>query len=96
MRPVLWGLLGLVVCLPLALVLLIVTAAKYPAMDAFTVKLPPGIQTTIADLIMQKAGYAKDSMKGVDRAIRFDPENPDAWTRRCHDLPDGITSDAAT
>ncbi len=33
MRPVLRGLLGFVLCLPLAFVLLIITAAKYPAMD---------------------------------------------------------------
>jgi len=96
MRPVLWGLLGFVVCLPLAFVLLIVTAAKYPAMDTFTLKLPAGIQTTVADLILQKAGYGKDSAKGIDRAIKFDPENPDAWTRRCRGNLDGTTSDQAT
>src|SRR6266481_8677799 len=84
MRLVLWGLLGLVVCLPLAFVLLIVLAAKYPAMDAFTMKLPAEVQTTIADLILQETDYGKDSAKGIDRALRFDPENPDAWTRRCH------------
>ena len=96
MRPVLWGLLGFILCLPLAFVLLIVTAAKYPAMDTFTLKLPAGIQTTVADLILQKAGYGKDSAKGIDRAINFDPENPDAWTRRCHGNLDGTTSDQAT
>ncbi len=80
MRPVLWGLLGLVICLPLAFVLLIVAAAKYPAMDTFTMKLPATAQTTVADLILQNAGYGKDSAKGIDRALRFDPENPDAWT----------------
>ena len=96
MRPVLWGLLGLVVCLPLAFVLLIITAAKYPAMDSTTIKLPADIQTTVGDLIMQKVGYGKDSAKGIDRALRFDPENADAWTRRCHDNLDGTTSDPAT
>jgi tetratricopeptide (TPR) repeat protein len=96
MRPVLWGLLGLVVCLPLAFVLLIVTAAKYPAMDTFTMKLPAEVQTTVADLILQKAGYGKDSAKGIDRAIKFDPENPDAWTRRCYGNLDGRTPDQAT
>jgi len=80
MRPVLWGLLGLVVCLPLAFVLLIIVAAKYPAMDSFTMKLPASVQTTVADLILQKAGYGKGSAKGIDRALRFDPESPDAWT----------------
>ena len=96
MRPVLWGLLGLVVCLPLAFVLLIITAAKYPAMDSTTIKLPADIQTTVGDLIMQKVGYGKDSAKGIDRALRFDPENADAWTRRCHNNFDGTTPDPAT
>jgi len=96
MRPVLWGLLGLVICLPLAFVLLIVAAAKYLAMDTFTMKLPATAQTTVADLILQNAGYGKDSAKGIDRALRFDPENPDAWTRRCHGNLDGTTSDPAT
>jgi tetratricopeptide (TPR) repeat protein len=96
MRPVLWGLLGLVVCLPLGLVLLIVAAAKYPAMDNFTLKLPADIQTTVGDLIMQKAGYGKDSTTRIDRALRFDPENADAWTRRCHENVNGTTSDPAT
>ena len=96
MRPVLWGLLGLIVCLPLGFVLLIVTAAKYPAMDNFTMKLPTDIQTTVGDLIMQKSGYGKDSTKRIDRALRFDPENADAWTRRCHENLDGTTSDPAT
>jgi tetratricopeptide (TPR) repeat protein len=96
MRPVLWGLLGLVVCLPLAFVLLLVVAAKYPAMDAFTTKLPEGVQTTVGDLILQKAGYGKDSAKAIDRALKFDPENPDAWTRRCHGNLNERPSDQAT
>jgi hypothetical protein len=96
MRPVFWGLLGLVVCLPLAFVLMIVIAARYPAMDALTIKLPAGIQTTVADLILQKTGYGRDSAKGIDRALRFDPENADAWTRRCQNNFDGTTSDPAT
>jgi tetratricopeptide (TPR) repeat protein len=84
MRLVLWGLLGFVVCLPLAFVLLIVAAAKFPAMDNFTIKLPATVQTPVADLILQNAGYGKDAATETDRVIRFDPENADAWTRRCH------------
>jgi len=99
MRPVLWGLLGLLFCLPLAFVLLIVLAAKYPAMDSFTMKLPADLRTTVSDLILQKAGYGKDSAKAVDRALIFDPENADAWTRRCHTNLNNLndtTSDPAT
>src|SRR5260370_42258478 len=94
-RCVLWGLLGLVVCLPLAFVLLIVLAAKYPAIDTFTMKLPAEVQTTVADLILQKTGYGKDSEKGIDRALRFDPDNADAWTHRPHAHLDGTLNGTA-
>jgi tetratricopeptide (TPR) repeat protein len=95
MRPVLWGLLVFVVCLPLAFVLLIAAAAKYPAMDALTVKLPSGIRTTVADLTLRNAGYGKDSIKLVDRAIVLDPESADAWGRRCHGDGDKTSYDQA-
>jgi tetratricopeptide (TPR) repeat protein len=95
MRPVLWALLGFVVCLPLAFVLLIAVAAKFPAMDNFTSNLPATVQTTVADLIMQNAGYGQDAAKKTDRAIRFDPDNADAWTRRCHGLVGEKTYDQA-
>ena len=45
MRPVLWGLLVFVLCLPLAFVLSLVAAARYPSMDAFTMKLPIDFRT---------------------------------------------------
>lgn len=95
MRPVLWGLLVFVICLPLAFVLFLIAAAKYPAFDALTVKLPTGVRTTIADLTLRNAGYGKDSIKRVDRAIELDPENADAWSRRCHGNNDKTTFDQA-
>ena len=96
MRPVLWGLLGFVVSLPLAFVLLIIAAAKFPAMDSFTARLPATVQIPVADLILQKAFYGKDAAKGIDRALRFDPENADAWSRRFNNNIQGATSDPAT
>jgi tetratricopeptide (TPR) repeat protein len=95
MRPVLWGLFVFIVCLPMAFVLLIIAAAKYPAMDAFTMKLPTDVRTAVADLTLRNAGYGKDSAKGVDRAITLDPDNADAWGRRCHLGDDGATGDQA-
>jgi hypothetical protein len=95
MRPVLWGLLVFVVCLPLAFVLLIAAAAKYPAMDALTVKLPAAIRTTVADLTLRNAGYGKDSVTLVDRAVVLDPESADAWGRRCHGDGDKASYDQA-
>lgn len=95
MRPVLWGLLIFVVCLPLTFVLYLVAAAKYPAMDGLTMKLPTGIRTAVADLTLRNAGYGKGSVKLVDRAIELDPENADAWSRRCHGDGDRATDDLA-
>ena len=95
MRPVLWGLLVFAVCLPLVFVLFLVAAAKYSALDALTVKLPAGIRTTVADLTLRNAGYGKDSVKLVDRAINLDPDSSDAWGRRCHGNGDTTTYDQA-
>jgi hypothetical protein len=68
------GLLRFVVCLPLAFILLIVLTEKYPAMDTFTMKLPAEVQTTKADLVLQKVGYGEGSAKEIDLTIRLDPE----------------------
>jgi tetratricopeptide (TPR) repeat protein len=93
MRPVLWGLLIFVVCLPLTFVLFLVAAAKYPTMDAFTRKLPAGTRTAVADITLRNAGYGKDSVNLVNRAIELDPESADAWSRRCHGDGDKATYD---
>jgi tetratricopeptide (TPR) repeat protein len=93
MRPVLWGLFVFIICLPMVFVLLIVGAAKYSAMDAFTMTLPTGVRAAVADLTLRNAGYGKDSAMGVDRAIKLDPDSADAWGRRCHLGDDGATGD---
>jgi tetratricopeptide (TPR) repeat protein len=82
-------------CGPLVFVLLIVAGARYPAMDAFTMKLPAGFRTAVADLTLRNTGFGKDSAKGIDRAINLDPENVDAWARRCHGNDDETTYDQA-
>jgi tetratricopeptide (TPR) repeat protein len=84
MRPVLWGLLVFAVCMPLVFVLFLVAAARYPAMDSFTTSLPSSIRATVAELTMRKMGFGKDAAQRIDRTIRLDPENSDAWSRRCH------------
>jgi tetratricopeptide (TPR) repeat protein len=83
MRPVLWGLLVFVVSLPLVFVLFLVIAARYPAMDSFTMSLPSGIRATVAELTMRNAGFDKNAAQRIDRTIRLDPESSDAWSRRC-------------
>jgi tetratricopeptide (TPR) repeat protein len=96
MRPVLWALLVFVVCLPLAFVLLIVAAAKYPAMDAFTMKLPTLVRATVAELTLRSAGFGKDSVQGIERTIKLNPENADAWGRRCRFTDDQTKYDQTT
>jgi tetratricopeptide (TPR) repeat protein len=63
---------------------MIVAAARYQGMDAFTVNLPANVRTAVAELALRNAGHGKDSAKGTDRAIKLDPESADAWSRRCH------------
>lgn len=83
MRPVWWGLLFAVLCLPLAFVLFLIPAAKYPGMDSLTMKLPAGVRSVVAELALHHAGYSEDSATRIDRVVRLDPESAGAWTRRC-------------
>src|ERR1700704_2632792 len=78
MRPVLWGLLGLLVCLPVAFVLLILTAAKYSAMDAFTMKLQ-------ADLLSDREylAVAYDRTNQSAKATAICTKAPTGW-KPCH------------
>ncbi|MEO6807098.1 MAG: hypothetical protein ABI209_13245 [Edaphobacter sp.] len=96
MRRVLWGLLIFLLCLPLAFVLWVAAAAKYPAMDSFTMTLPAGVRATVAELTMRNAGYGKDSAKAIDRTIAIDPDNSDAWSRRCQGNFQKIKGDIAS
>lgn len=95
MRLVLWGLLIFIVCLPLAFVLYLVAAARYPSMDGFTAKLPSAVGSAVSQITLRRAGYGKDEGKAVNRSIQLDPENPDAWTRLCHFNDDAAGDEAA-
>jgi tetratricopeptide (TPR) repeat protein len=90
MRPISWGLLVFVLCLPLTFVLYLVAAARYPAMDGFTAKLPDMVGAAVAQIELRKAPSGKDGSKALDRVLRLDPENAEAWSWRCH------TNDTAT
>lgn len=83
MRPVLWGLLFAVFCMPLVFVLFLISAAKYTALDALTLKLPIGIRAPVAELALHNVGFGKESSARLDRVIRLDPDSSDAWSRRC-------------
>ncbi len=82
-RYVLFGLLVAVLCSPLILVGLLLTASAVPAMDRVTLAMPRGVRTIVAKVAMQKVGYGKDAEPKSRRAIRLDPENAEAWSRLC-------------
>jgi len=83
MRRVGWALLVVVLCTPLAFTVYLVTAARYPALDRVTLTLPMAIRQPVAGIVMQKAGYGDKSTAAIDRVVRIDPDNGDAWSRRC-------------
>lgn len=83
MRPLGWGMLFAALCLPLAFVIFLTQAARRPALDSITLRLPDSLRTTIADLALRNAGYGEDASKAIDRILHIDPSNSDAWQRRC-------------
>lgn len=83
MRPAWWGLLFAVVCMPLVFVLFLIFAAKHPAMDALTLKLPNGVRTAVSELAFNNTGFGKQEAVQLDRVIKLDPASSDAWSRRC-------------
>jgi len=83
MRRIWMGLFIALLCLPLAFTIYLFAAAKLPALDRITLALPMGIRAPIAEIVMRKAGFGKDSAKQLDRVVLLDPENTTAWNRRC-------------
>jgi hypothetical protein len=79
-----WALLVCILCLPLAFVLYLVAAARYPSMDGFTARLPPVVGSAVSQIALRRAGYGKDDGNAIHRALQLDPESADAWTRLCH------------
>jgi tetratricopeptide (TPR) repeat protein len=82
-RTLLFVLLVVVVCTPLLLVAIFVTAAYVPALDKLTLSMSPDIRTAVADAAMQKAGHGTPAIPGLERVLRLDPDNAAALTRLC-------------
>jgi len=83
MRKVLWVLGIAVLCLPMLFVSWLLLAARWAKMDNMTSQTPAALRQAIAGIILQKAGFGKQSLPGVERALRIDPEDGEAWERRC-------------
>jgi tetratricopeptide (TPR) repeat protein len=95
MRPVLWTLLVFTLSLPLVFVLLLFPAATYPAMDVITMKTPMAIRGTVAELALKRAGYGKEAAKKLDRVLSLNPDDADAWSRRCQASDEASADPAA-
>ena len=72
-----------ILCLPMLFVIWLLLASRWSRMDAATMQAPPSLRKTIAEMVLQKADYGKESLPALDRALRLDPQNGDAWSRRC-------------
>jgi len=83
MRKSVMVLIGVAACTPIAALASLFAAAHFSAMDRLTLAMPMSIRVPVAQIAMDKVGYGKDSTTKIDRVIKLDPENPDAWSRRC-------------
>jgi tetratricopeptide (TPR) repeat protein len=81
-RYLLFGLVVLAVCSPLAFVALLLTASQVPATDRVTLKLPDGLRSTVAAAILSGKQY-RLKQKDFERVIRLEPNNATAWGRLC-------------
>lgn len=59
---------------------LVVTEARFPALDPLTLHEPKPMRAVVAGLAMRELGPADND---VDRILRIDPSSAGAWERRC-------------
>lgn len=72
-----------VASVPLLFVLAMMSAVRWPSLDAKTANAPEMFRTMVADTLMQGVGFGKDSLPAASRAVKINPENGAAWTRLC-------------
>ncbi len=72
-----------VLCLPMLFVGWLLAVSRWAKMDALTMHAPRPFRQTVAEIVLQKAGFGEKAEPAVDRALRLDPENANAWHRRC-------------
>ena len=72
-----------VLCLPMLFVGWLLAASQWAKMDALTMHAPDGMRSVVASLVMKKAGWGRDAFPMLERVMRLDPDNAEAWGRRC-------------
>jgi len=75
-RYLLFGLLVAVLCMPLAFVAFLLTAANVPAMDRLTLAMPHTVRAAVAQLAVSRGGGFSNK-KTHDRVLRLDPSYAD-------------------
>jgi hypothetical protein len=81
-------LLGFAASLPILSVILLFNAAAFPSMDRLTLALPTAMRKPVAEIAMNRvdAGSPANLHSTLDRILRLDPENAEAWSRRCGNI----------
>jgi len=72
-----------VLSLPMIFVMWLMAAVRLQTMDALTLRMPTDVRQMVADVAFQRVGWDKGSLQRLQRVIRLDPQNVDAWSRRC-------------
>ena len=83
MRKVLLVLGIAILCLPMLFVTWLLLASRWQKMDPTTAHAPLFLRQAVASVILQKTTYGKESLPRIDRILRLDPQNAEAWQRRC-------------
>ena len=83
MRTFFWWLFVVLAFCPMCFIGLVAAEAFSPRLDALTLHMPSPVRSIVGILAMTSVGYDNASGQKIDRVLRLDPENGDAWSRRC-------------
>jgi tetratricopeptide (TPR) repeat protein len=93
MQRLLWGVFIVILSLPLLFAGYLFVAARSPALDRITLRLPMDVRSPVAQIALRSVGYGKGSSERIDRILQLDPENAVAWTRRCSNQSSGSVAE---
>ncbi len=96
MRKLLLGIGVVLVCLPMAFVMLLLAAVLWPKMDTLTMRMPDAVRAGVAASVMDRVPFGKTERPGVHRVLALDPENRRAWSRLCQSDSDTASASGLT
>lgn len=68
---------------PLLVLVVLVAAIRAPWMDAVTVRMPMGVRTAVAGVILGQAEFGLKAIPALERVVRLEPDNAGGWQRIC-------------